>query len=242
MHQLHNAHHFLLMSRVSCVLVVQILAMLGCSKPVVNKTMPIQAGPHSFLALGDSYTIGENVDEDERWPVQLVKALRSKGLTIDDPTFVAHTGWRTDQLLSALKIFPYIGPFQLVTLQIGVNDQYGKRTAEDYRPRFVQLLQQAITLAGGKADHVLVLSIPDYDYGPFRKFAPPNIGETIDQFNAVCKEESKKLGAVYFDVTTLSRQAKKNETLQAEDKIHFSGAMYALWVEAMLPQVTEMLK
>lgn len=242
MHQRSDTHVCSLSSVISSTLLLAALLMAGCSKSIVSATIPIKVGPHAFLALGDSYTIGEAIDEEARWPVQLVKALRHNGLTIDDPTILARTGWTTENLQNALHTASYIGPYQLVSLMIGVNDQYQRQSPQDYRPRFVKLLQQAIALAGGKADHVLVLSIPDYDYGPDRKFAPPKIGETIDLFNAVCKEETQKLGAVYLDVTTLSRQAKEKEELRANDDLHFSGQMYALWVEAMLPRVMEMLK
>ncbi len=242
MHQHSDTQVNFLSSVVSSSLLLVAFLMAGCSKPIVSATNPIKAGPHAFLALGDSYTIGEAVDEEARWPVQLVKALRQIGVTIDDPTILARTGWTTENLQNALNAASYVGPYQLVSLMIGVNDQYRRQSPEDYRPRFAKLLQQAIALAGGKAGHVLVVSIPDYDYGPERKFAPPKIGETIDLFNVVCKEEAQRLGAVYVDVTALSRQDKENESLRANDNLHFSGAMYALWVEAMLPRVMKMLK
>lgn len=215
------------------------LSLAGCNNASVSAAKP---SPNAYLALGDSYTIGESVKEVERWPVQLVQALRKKNVTIDDPTILARTGWTTTALQQALDDARLVGPYRLVSLLIGVNDQYTKSTPEAYRPRFAKLLQRAIKLAGDQADRVLVLSIPDYNYGPDRKFAPSNISESIDQFNMVCKEETQKQGAVYIDVTTLSRQAVDKPELRAGDNLHFSGEMYALWVNAMLPKVIEMLK
>jgi lysophospholipase L1-like esterase len=217
--------------------------LVGCSSQAKQDTFPSHtAGANSYLALGDSYTIGTSVEEPQRWPVQLVHALRKEGVTIDDPMILARNGWRTDELEAALDQAKIVGPFRLVSLLIGVNDQYGKQTPEGYRPRFAKLLERSIALAGGRAERVLVLSIPDYDYGPPRKFAPPNIGDTIDRFNQANREETERRGAVYVDVTALSRRAVDDEKLWASDRLHFSGEMYRMWVEAMTPRVKEMLK
>lgn len=216
------------------------MLLAGCAADPPGLTFT--AGPNSYLALGDSYTVGTSVAESDRWPAQLTRALRNEGVTLDGPKILAEAGWRTEDLQEALDHAKITGPFRLVSLQIGVNDQYKKGTPEEYRPRFVRLLEQAIALAGGRADHVLVLSIPDYDYGPTRKFAPANIGETIDRFNVVNREEAERRGATYVDVTPLSRRAAAEPDLRATDLLHFSGEMYRLWTDVITPRLTKVLK
>jgi lysophospholipase L1-like esterase len=210
------------------------LCQAGCGNlaaTVSNTEQRLQAGPHSYLALGDSYTIGQGVATTDRWPVLLAAALRRDGIELDDPHLIAQTGWQTTDLQKALDQRCPQGPFKLVTLQIGVNDQYSRVTVSEFRIRFEKLARSAITLAGNAPARVVVLSIPDYDYGPSRKFAPENISETIDQFNAVCQQICQKLGMTYIDITPLSREARSDESLWAEDQLHFSGKMYRRWVE-----------
>src|SRR5437867_870540 len=141
----------------------------GClPRPAVRP----DAGPHAamrmrYLALGDSYTIGEGVAEQERWPVQLVRLLRHRGVAIADPEIIARTGWTTEELAAAIAQHPPRGPYALVSLLIGVNDQYRGGDPEAYRPRFAALLAQAISFAGNDARRVIVLSIPDWGVSPF---------------------------------------------------------------------------
>jgi lysophospholipase L1-like esterase len=198
-----------------------------------------------LLALGDSYTIGERVEPAERWPVLLVDALRKHDFPFADPLIIARTGWRTDQLADAIERLKPVGPFDLVTLLIGVNDQYQHRTADDYRPRFVALLKQAVALAGGSADRVLVVSIPDYGVTPFVKrenLDPAKIAAEIDRFNAVNREETKAAGARYVEITKASRRAATDPALVANDGLHPSGTMYAQWAAAALPVALAALK
>lgn len=219
---------------------VAFVLLTGCAADPPPRT--IVAGSHAFLALGDSYTAGISVAEAERWPTQLARALRKQGVPLDAPIVLAQAGWRTTDLQNALDHARITGMFRLVSLQIGVNDQYKKGTPEEYRPRFARLLDRAIALAGDRPDHVLVLSIPDYDYGPPRKFAPPNIGESINQFNLVNRAECERRGVLYADVTPLSRRAIAEPSLRATDSLHFSGEMYRLWVDSMTPQVARVLR
>lgn len=218
------------------------LLLTGCSGAPRATVFTHTAGPRSFLALGDSYTIGEGVQETDRWPVQLVNSLRARGLALDDPVILAKTGWTTSDLQLALADAKLTGPYRLVSLLIGVNDQFRHSTPEQYRHRFVALLNQAVILAGGKSKHVLVLSIPDYDYGPKRKFAPANISESLDGFNAVCREEATRHGVVFVNITDISRQAKDMLELWSGDQLHFAGLMYANWVKAMMPEVEKMVR
>jgi lysophospholipase L1-like esterase len=197
-----------------------ILLLLACCT-----SMP--AAPHArYLALGDSYTIGESVAASERFPVQLAKQL-----AIGEPEIIARTGWTTDELNAAIDAAKPHGPYDLVTLLIGVNNQYRGRDAEQYRQEFAALLQRAIGFAGGNAKHVVVVSIPDWGVSPFAEGRDrAKIGREIDLFNAINREETQRAGARYADITPVSRREK---TLVAPDGLHPSGAMYGEWVKVI---------
>jgi lysophospholipase L1-like esterase len=191
-----------------------------------------------YLALGDSYTIGEKVAPNERWPVQLVATLQEHGYIVDDPVIIAQTGWTTDELLQALEHQTLSDPFDIVTLLIGVNDQYRGQAPESYRAAFIDVLTQAIGYAGGNAAHNLVLSIPDWGVTPFAMGQNrQQIAQEIAQFNTINREETSRLGARYIDITSISRTAAENTTLLASDGLHPSAQMYALWVDFMLPSI-----
>jgi lysophospholipase L1-like esterase len=199
--------------------------------------------PYRFLALGDSYTIGESVDPDERWPAQLAETLQEDGFSIDGPIIVAQTGWTTSDLLAAIEAADPQGPFDLVTLLIGVNNQYQGKDIESYREEFGQLLDAAIGFAGRDSSHVVVLSIPDWSVTPFADGRDRDqIAEAIDLFNLVNREESLAAGVTYVDITPISREAVTNPTLLATDGLHPSGKMYAAWVGVLLPVVRETLQ
>jgi lysophospholipase L1-like esterase len=188
-----------------------------------------------FLALGDSYTVGEGVAEDERWPVQLAAMLRARGAQTDEPLIVAKTGWTTDELMQGIENAAPEGTFALVSLLIGVNNQFRGRAIEEYRTQFAELLRRAIAFAGGKADHVIVLSIPDWGATPFAAGRDRlKIGREIDAFNAVNLDEALRAGAHYVDVTPSSRLALSDASLVASDGLHPSGKMYRVWAEAVL--------
>jgi len=198
--------------------------------------------PFRILALGDSYTIGEGVDPSEGWPAQLVTKLRDEGLLLDDPLIIARTGWTTGNLLAAIEATDPQGPFDLVTLLIGVNNQYQGRDIESYRGEFLTLLGTAIDFAGGDPSRVVVLSIPDWGVTPFAQSRDrAQIATAIDQFNLVNREESLAAGVHYLDITPLSRQAAGDPTLLAADGLHPSGKKYAAWVELLLPITREIL-
>lgn len=193
-----------------------------------------KSGPVKFLALGDSYTIGESVAEEERWPELLAAALRARGVNIEKPKIIATTGWRTDQLKAAILASGTPDDYNLVSLLIGVNNQYQKRTAEAYEPEFIELLDMAIKKAGGNKNNVFVVSIPDYGYTPFGQPKQKEISQGLDEFNEVNKEITLERGIAYFNITEISRDGLKKPELVAADKLHPSGAMYRLWVEEML--------
>lgn len=191
-----------------------------------------------ILALGDSYTIGEGVAIDDRWPMQLAAMLRSRGLNVAAPTIVARTGWTTDELSAGIDDARVKGTFDLVTLLIGVNNQYRGRSADEYRAQFRALLARAIESAGGRASHVIVVSIPDWGTTPFADGRDrAKIALDIDAFNAVNRDESAHAGAPYVDVTPISRRATSEHDLIGGDGLHPSSRMYAAWVRAMLPTV-----
>jgi len=188
----------------------------------------------SYLALGDSYTIGESVSEPDRWPNQLAKALTKKGITVTQPTIIATTGWRTDNLKDAIRQADLKDNYDLVSLLIGVNNQYQGKPADLYAIEFEELLKTAIQLAKGKPANVFVVSIPDYGYTPFGLAKKEAISKQIDEFNAINKRIAQKYKVAYYHITDISRKGLDDPTLVAEDGLHPSGKMYALWVERMM--------
>lgn len=195
-----------------------------------------------YLALGDSYTIGEKVPEKGRWPNQLAKLLESEGTKID-VTIIARTGWTVDELWQGIQANPPVGTYDLVTLLIGVNDQYRGYPLDGYREDFRFMLGKAIEYADGDPKKVVVLSIPDWGFTPFaatRDTEP--ISQQIDEFNAVNLEETRSAGAHYVDVTIISRMAMDDFDLIAGDRLHPSAKMYTMWADKVLPVVREILQ
>lgn len=195
----------------------------------------------SYLALGDSYTIGEGVPVEGRWPMRLAAALRAQGLALADPTILATTGWTTDELSSAMDTAAFAPPYELVSLLIGVNNQYRGRPADEYRGEFRRLLERAVTLAGARPGRVLVLSIPDWGVTPFASGSgrdTARIAAELDAYNAIAREETIRAGAAFVDITPISRDYP---ALLADDGLHPSAAQYALWAEAALPVARRLL-
>ncbi|HEV2620937.1 MAG TPA: SGNH/GDSL hydrolase family protein [Frateuria sp.] len=194
-----------------------------------------------YLALGDSYTIGEAVPAAGRWPAQLVARLREGGVAVDDPQIVAVTGWTTDELSSAMDAASFDPPYGLVTLLIGVNNQYRGRDAGEYRDDFARLLRRAIGLAG-HASRVVVVSIPDWGVTRFAHEQARDgaqIAEALDAYNAIARDEAGRAGARWVDITPISR---RHPELVAEDGLHPSAQQYALWTEAILPVAAAAVK
>lgn len=197
----------------------------------------------TFLALGDSYTIGEGVALDERWPAQLVARLRNEGIDVGDPQIIATTGWTTDELAAAMDTASLAPPYGLVTMLIGVNNQYRGRPLVEYRAQLHALLQRATKLAGGNTEHVLVVSIPDWGVTSFAAREgrdASGIARQIDAFNATACAEAREAGAQWVDVTTISRASEARSELVG-DGLHPSGAQYARWTEAILPVAQKIL-
>lgn len=195
----------------------------------------------NYLALGDSYTIGESVGESDRFPVQLVKRLQADSINVEVPQIIATTGWTTDELLAAIKEKNIKDTFNIVTLLIGVNNQYRGRDAENYRGELKQLIDIAVKYAGGNKDNVFVLSIPDWGVTPFAEGKDRNkIAAEIDLYNKVKKEECEKAGIKYYDITEISRI--KDQSLTASDGLHPSGKMYGLWVDKIYGDIKKVLR
>jgi lysophospholipase L1-like esterase len=195
-----------------------------------------------LLALGDSYTIGEGVAAADRWPVRLVDLLRRDGAAVDDPRIVAVTGWSTDELVAGIDAASLAPRYDLVTLQIGVNDQYRGRPADDYRLPFAGLLARAADLAGQRPARVVVVSIPDWGVTRFaleQGGDPAAIARELDAYNAIAREETARVGAHFVDITALSR---RHPGEVATDSLHPSGDHYARWLEVIAPAARAALR
>jgi lysophospholipase L1-like esterase len=194
-----------------------------------------------YLALGDSYTVGESISATERWPNQLTKLLEVDGIQVQI-SIIARTGWTTAELWQGIQASDIQPPYDLVSLLIGVNNQYRGLDIDEYHDQFDFLLKKSIEYAGGNAPHVVVLSIPDWGVTPFASDRDrDHIATQIDEFNSVNRERSEKADVHYVDVTPISRLAGIDTTLIAPDGLHPSGKMYAMWAEQTYPIVKEIL-
>lgn len=194
-----------------------------------------------MLCLGDSYTIGEAVREEDRFPNQLTAQLAKEGLLFSNPEIIAKTGWTTDELQHAIALWekrPHAATYDVVTLLIGVNNQYRGRNIENYRKEFRELLATAVHYAGGNGYHVFVVSIPDWGVTPFAKKeadkrSAEKIGAEIDAFNQVNQEEALREKVHYVEITKASRLAGTDASLIAEDGLHPSAKMYHHWASLL---------
>ncbi|MDB6163185.1 MAG: Lysophospholipase and related esterase [Xanthomonadaceae bacterium] len=196
----------------------------------------------SYLALGDSYTIGEGIAPSQSWPWQLAARLRADGIALDDPWVIAGIGWTTDELDAAITTAQPLGTHALVSLLIGVNDQYRGRPLDQYVAPFAALLGRAIGFAGGRAGRVMVLSIPDWGVTPFGAAsgrAAAGIASELDDYNVAARALCDGFGVAFVDITTLSRE--HGRTLCADDGLHPSAALHALWAHAALPIARKLL-
>lgn len=208
------------------------------TQPVVEED-----GGLRYLALGDSYTIGQSVSESERFPAQLANQLRDVGVDVADPEIIARTGWTTTDLMAGIREVDPQGPYDLVTVLIGVNNQFQGWDVEEYSIGLDEVLERAVEFAGDDASRVVVLSIPDYGVTPFAaRIGPGYVAEQIDLFNGIKKRQADGIRELkYLDITPISREAKSDLSLLADDDLHPSGKMYARWVELLLPMALEVL-
>ena len=193
-----------------------------------------------FLALGDSYTIGQSVEISERWPVQFLKELKTNTSAIDTLQIIAQTGWRVDQLKEAMNNSNLVPPYGLVSLLIGVNNQFQGQDVIGFRPEFIEILEKSLKLVENRTERLFVVSIPDWGSSPYgATLNRTQISKEIDDFNSVLKQESEKRGIRYFNITTISRRALTDNSLIASDRLHPSGKMYKLWVDKMIPVISK---
>jgi len=229
------------------LLLIGMVMFAGCKKAENNHSGPQMVplpdtGTHHYLALGDSYTIGQSVSPGDSYPVQLTNFLIRSGFHVPDPTIIAVTGWTTDDLIAGIAGSNITNnKYDIVTLLIGVNDQYDGLTQEHYRANFIHLLHTAINFARADSTRVFVLSIPDYGVTPFGKSRQSFISPEIDQFNTINKQESLNAGVNYLNITGISREAATDLSLVADDGLHPSGKMYTLWINQLGPMVVNRL-
>jgi len=235
------------------LILITITALSGCTKKAtmpatvktdtVTTTKPMGA-PVTYLALGDSYTIGEAVPQNQSFPYQLRDLLIDGKIDAQSPDIIAVTGWTTDNLINAIGHSDFRDKkYDFVTLLIGVNDQYQKLSKDNYRTKFAQVLQMAIQFVQGDTSRVFVLSIPDWGVTPFAGGNDTVIGPDIDTFNAINRDETAKAHvANYVDITAISRKAADDRTLIAGDGLHPSATMYKQWVKLLEPSVKARLE
>lgn len=198
-----------------------------------------------YLALGDSYTIGESVEKELAWPNQLARTLdREFQIKFESVKIVAKTGWTTAELKEAIHAAELEDEYDLVSLSIGVNNQYRGQAFELYEKEFIELLEIATDFAGGCPSKVFVVSIPDYGVTPFaekKKKDASKIARELDQYNAYAKKHSEESGAEWFDITKISRDVSRKPGMLAEDELHPSAKMYELWVKSMAKNVSKIV-
>lgn len=190
-----------------------------------------------YLALGDSYTIGQSVPEMDRWPVLFAKSMSENRTPVAKTDILAKTGWTTANLLNAVYGYKPKENYDLVSLLIGVNNQFQGLSIDQFRIDFHELLLQSITYAGGRSNRVFVLSIPDWGSTLLGSGSSDEIGKSIDRFNLVVKEECAKEKILFIDITPISRKALNDPTMVASDNLHYSAKMHQLWVDEALPKV-----
>jgi len=198
---------------------------------------------HSYLALGDSYTIGESVLPSENFPNQTVQLLTQSGYNFKSAEIIAKTGWTTDELQNSINSHTFTSPYDIVTLLIGVNNQYRGRPVDTYKPEFENLLRQAIQFAGGKTDHVIVLSIPDWGVTPFANGRDrAQIAREIDEYNSAKKTISENYKVNFIDITSLTREAANDLSLLAADGLHPSAKEYKRWSEKLADKIKALIQ
>lgn len=193
-----------------------------------------------FLALGDSYTIGEGVSEGERWPNQLVARLLDDGLAITDLRVIGRTAWTADELADAIDAENPQGPFDLVTLMVGVNDQYRSRPVDAFAPEYAKLLDRARAFAAGRAWRTIAISIPDWGATPYAAGRDRDlIAREIEAYNARSRDLAARAGVHWVDVTPASRAVLDDPSLVTADGLHPAGRMYTRWAELIAPVARE---
>jgi lysophospholipase L1-like esterase len=222
----------------SLVLLTFIVAM----KQPLKDRLPSSPKPHTYLALGDSYTMGEKVAPGENFPSQVTSILNNKGYDFGSPEIVAQTGWTTDELQAAITKARLSSPYDFVTLLIGVNNQYRGMKAAEYKLEFEALLKQAVQFANNDTSHVIVLSIPDWGATPFAEGRDrKKISREIDEYNTTNKLLAGKYKVPYINITGGTREAAKDLSLLTSDGLHPSGKEYSRWAKEVADLIQKKL-
>ncbi len=202
----------------------------------VTDDAALKSKDHAYLALGDSYTIGESVDENERWPVLLAERARADSVIVSDPLIIATTGWTTDELMKGIEEKAITGQtFDFVSLLIGVNNQYRGYNIDTYKKEFELLLNDAIAFASGETSNVFVVSIPDYGVTPFAADRDSDlIFREISAYNEIAENIARSKGIAFLNITDISRDALSDSELVAKDGLHPSGKMYKRWIDEVI--------
>ena len=234
------------MTRFTTIFTLVLLLLVEASCDKEEATDPVLTSAtykYTYLALGDSYTIGQGVSEQEQWGVQLADLLRRNDIAVAPPVTIARTGWTTGDLIRAVEEANPKPDFDLVSLLIGVNNQFQGRSIQTYRTEFRQLLQTSIALARNNPKHVIVLSIPDWGATPAAQGQNrERIAQEIDAFNAVAKQESEEAGVTFINITPITRTLVSDQSYLASDRLHYSGKMHREWALLALPEVQKFLK
>ena len=196
---------------------------------------------YTYLALGDSYTIGEGVPLDESFPYQLVQTLRKTGHNFTAAEIIAKTGWTTEDLKKGIRKHVFLTSYNFVTLLIGVNNQYKSLDINEYALHLEQLLKQAIAFAGGENRHVFILSVPDWGSTPFASGRDrETITKEISKYNLVNKNIADEYKVQYIN-TTLPAETEMDEELLAPDKLHPSGKEYQRWAQLVAEEIQSLI-
>lgn len=222
-------------------LIFIIFTLTGChllNPPVKNEPSNSEEMNYSFLAMGDSYTIGEGVEEEESWPVQLVERLRRRDFKMAYPKIVARTGWTTSDLIREVEEeIDVHRNFDLVSILIGVNNQYQKKSLSDFEEELREIFRKAINHSKRRERGVFAMSIPDYGVTPFGTENADQIGRDINEFNRVIRKVADEYDIDFFYITPISREAATNPQLIAADSLHPSKVMYRYWVDEIIDEV-----
>lgn len=224
---------------------ILLLLLSGCNNDVKNAettNLPSEIESISYLALGDSYTVGTGINPERSWPYQLRDSLQSHDIALQETEIIAVNGWTTTDLKNGISEAQPDSTYDLVSMLIGVNNQYQGMDIDIYRSEFRELLEQAIAFADSDTEHVFVVSIPNYGVTPFAESRNPDqIQQDIEMYNGIAREITSEYDIPFVNVTSISELAAQDSSLLASDNLHPSAKMYVMWVEEILPTVTKIL-
>ncbi len=229
------------MKKIFLVLALAIFSMSCVDSEAEKKKAIKETDELTYLALGDSYTIGESVHSSLPWPVQLSDTLRKREIPLNHPRIIAKTGWTTGDLLAAMDKRLKEEKFDLVSVLIGVNNQYQGKSIEEYEKELREVFRRAVARSKTGSENVFAVSIPDYGVTPFGAERAEEIAKEIEEFNAVFKKVAGEFGVDFYNITPISKRAKVDKDLTASDELHPSGKMYSLWVQEIADEVAQKL-